>query len=376
MKKKFFKLCSLLALVSVSVMFFACSSDKDDTQENYISAIDETPAGNTSLISADDEGLYILCEGTFGHYNSSMDFYNSRSQTALTDAFSQINAMGMGGTANDMLKVDNYIFVAVTDDAMVRVVNAENMTVYKRFQLVDENGKNRQPRHHVFNNGNVYVSCFDGNVVRINVNNMSITGIVNTGGRNPEGIAVNSGKLFVANCGGLSYPDYDKTISVIDIASFGLEKTVEVTSNPTQVQVYGNYVYTLSMGDYSSLPVLTKISASDYSIVSTQSIAATEIKIYGNYMYYFYKDYSKNSISLNRMNLTNMEEEKFADAPSDMQIPYKISVSENAVYITDAVDYVTGGKVFVFDFNGNLLYKFNTSVGPNTVLSKKGMAAV
>ena len=130
------------------------------------------------------------------------------------------------------------------------------------------------------------------------------------------------------------------------------------------------------MGDYSSLPVLTKISASDYSIVSTQSIAATEIKIYGNYMYYFYKDYSKNSISLNRMNLMNMEEEKFADAPSDMQIPYKISVSENAVYITDAVDYVTGGKVFVFDFNGNLLYKFNTSVGPNTVLSKKGITTV
>lgn len=376
MKKKILTISRLLSLVLMVTMFFACGDDTKKKEEPLNAAVDETPSGNTSLISATDKGLYVLCEGTYGHFNSAVDFYNTQTQTTLTDAFNQINGLGMGGTANDMLEVDNYIFVAVTDDAMVRVLNKDNMTVYKRFKIVDDNGINRQPRHLVYNNGNVYVSCFDGNVVRINVNQMAITGVVQTKGRNPEGIVINNGKLFVANCGGLSFPNYDKTVSVIDLPAFSVDKTIEVASNPTQLQVFGNYVYSLSMGDYSALPVLSKISASDYTVENTQSIAATEIKIYGNYMYYFYKDYAKNTISLKKMNLNTMQQEEFAVAPEDMKTPYKITVADDIVFITDAVDYVTGGKVFAFDLNGVLLYKFNTSVGPNTVIIKKGISAV
>ncbi len=368
MKRKISKITSFLLFIATVFVMFSCDREEGKTEESSLAAIDETPKGNVNLISENAQGIYVLCEGLYGHFNSALDFYDTQTKTYIQDAFNQINAIGLGGTANDMIRVGDWLFIVVTDDAMVRVVNSKNMNVYKRFQIVNSQGVNRQPRHLVHYNGNVFVSCFDGTVVKINVNTMKIDGVLSTQGRNPEGIAINNGKLFVANSGGLGYPNYDKTVSVIDAATFTLEKVIEVGENPTQIQVFGNYVYVLSMRDYSKFPLLTKISATNYDVMDTMSIKATEIKVYGNYLYYFYKDYSQNEISLSKMNLTTMQQETFADVPKKMKMPYKISITDDIVYITDANDYTTSGIVFAFDLNGVLQYQIKTSLNPNTVI--------
>ncbi|MBP3254028.1 MAG: hypothetical protein J6M30_05940 [Bacteroidales bacterium] len=381
MKKILLTISKLLTVVVVSAGIAACGDSSDEKKDNSFAAVDETPSGNTSLISASDNGYYVLCEGTYPQYNASLDFINSDNLTEYTNAFSTINGMGIGGTANDMIQVGEYIFVAVTDDAMVRVLNAKDMTVYKRFSLLNNSGVNREPRHLVYYQGDVYVTCFDGNVVRINVNQMKITGVLPTQGANPEGIAECNGRLYVANSGGKSYPNYDKTVSVIDPVSFSVEKIITVEDNPQIVKAYNGKVYTVSTGDYTSDYRLTVIEGTQK--VDSLDINMTDFDFCGGYLYYVYKPWGSGNAVLNKINLNDLhsQPQSFASAPDNLATPYRIQIlptkfGDSSIFVFDTKNAVVSGQVFEFVLNGQLFRTFNTSVGPNKILIKTGVKAI
>jgi YVTN family beta-propeller protein len=56
-------------------------------------------------------------------------------------------------------------------------------------------------------------------------------------GQNPEGLAVSNGKLYVANSGGLNFPDVDSTVSVIDLTTHTELLKITVGKNPGGVCV-------------------------------------------------------------------------------------------------------------------------------------------
>jgi hypothetical protein len=285
---KFIKLINIV--FAVVLLFVSCEDDNK----------------GTSITSGDYiNGLYVMCEGTMGYNNATLDFFSLKDSVISKDVFSKVNNQGLGETANDMISVGNDVFVVVNGSASVMVVDKKTCKLKKMIKVVNDANVNRQPRHIIYYNSAVYVSCFDGNIVKISTDDYSIKEVLATGGRNPEGMAEMNGMLYVANSGGLSYPNYDNTVSVINLSSFSFVKKITVSSNPTIVKTYNNKIYVLSFGDYSTIPVITRISENN-EVVDSISKNITDFDFYEDKMYYLYHSYTNNTYSLNYIDANNL----------------------------------------------------------------------
>ena len=300
-----------------------------------------------------------------------MDFFDNAVLQVKKNIFETVNKQGLGETANDMIKVNGLLYAAIDGSACVTVIDASTGILKKIIPITDSRGVNREPRHLAYYNDNVYVTCFDGSLVRISVSSNTVTGTVNTQGRNPEGIAVLSGKIYVANSGGLSYPNYDNTVSVIDEVSFTVEKLIPVMDNPQTVKAYKNSVYVLSTGDYTKTYRLTVIKNGEKT--DSLDINMTDFMFFNDCLYYVYKPFTSSNTVLNKINVNDLHSQPvaFAQVPSNLATPYRICEQNGIIYVCDNKNATTSGEVFAFDDASGLLYSFPTSVGPNTVISKK-----
>jgi hypothetical protein len=345
---------NIIAIISLA-LFFSCQKKPED---------------EINIVNGDyQNGLFVMCEGLYGNNNSALDFFSWKDSVIHKDAFAYVNKQGLGETANDMIVVGNRIFIAINGSACVMVINKNTCLIDKIIPILNNNNQNRQPRHIVYYDNNVYVSCFDGNVVKISTDDLSIKDVVSTGGRNPEGMAENNGKLYVANSGGLSFPNYDNSVSVIDLNSFSLVKKISVHSNPTVVKSYKDNVYFLSFGDYTKTPVMTRIST-DNNIIDSTAKEITDFEFLNDKMYYFYLNRKTNQFSINYLNVNNFNSSStsFTSNIQNMVLPYHINIIDNTIFITDAKYYTTSGQVFAFNLNGVLLYSFSTSINPSKII--------
>ena len=211
-----------------------------------------------------DDYIYILNEGLWGYNNSSLIRYNVADGSVVNNCFSAANGQGLGDTANDIIVCAGKIFIAVATDKVVWVTDKDACIVKK----IEFGG---QPRYMATDGNKVYVTLYDGRVARIDAETLSVDKEVNVG-RNPEQICIAGDKLFVANSGGLGYATsegYDKTVSVIDIATFEEITKIDVASNPANILAASDgFVYLVSLGDYGAVPnTLQRIDPSTYEVV-------------------------------------------------------------------------------------------------------------
>ncbi len=318
------------------------------------------------------KGLYVLCEGTGLDNNSALSYYNFADSSSMLNYFED----GLGKNANDMISVDNKLYIVVTESACVWVLDKDSGTRITRIGITDKEGNNRKPRHLTYHEGFVYVSCWDATVVKIDKNNNSIVGECSTQGRYPEGIAVAKNKLYVANSGGLDYPNYDKTVSVIDIKDFVFENKIEVEKNPQTLKVYKDKIYVLSTGNYMTTPVLTVINNGEKE--KQISLNIVDFDFCNDRLYFFYRSpyadpKTNKDFNLSYLDINNLDSPaqilKKQTLPS-MVMPYHITIIEKTLFVCDAKDFQNTGEVFALDLQGDLLYKFPTLINPSVVVAK------
>ncbi|MGP1514947.1 MAG: YncE family protein [Bacteroidales bacterium] len=356
MNTKFWKFSKLSIFFMMMTVLFACKDDNSSKPTNAI---------------GDANGLYVLCEGVFHNNNSALSFFSFGDSISRRDVYSLINSQGLGETANDMIKVDDELWIAVTGSAMVTVVNSENGQLKKMIPILNENNVDRQPRHLVYYNNYVYLTCFDGNVLKISVKTKDIVQVLATGGRNPEGIAEAEGKLYVANSGGLDNPNYDRTVSVINTETFKVEQMITVMDNPQNVKSYNNRIYVVSTGDYSGVYRMTVIEKGKK--IDSIDVNITDFAFHKGFLYYIYKPWVGEGITLSKINVNNLHAPptNFATVPKNLRTPYRISIVDNVIYVCDPKNFTVSGEVFAFDEEIGLIYSFPTSIGPNIVIKKR-----
>ena len=71
----------------------------------------------------------------------------------------------------------------------------------------------------------------------------------------PEEMVISGNKLYVANSGGYRVPNYDRTVSVIDLDTFREVKKIDVAINLHRLELdkYGQ-IWVSSRGDYYDTP--------------------------------------------------------------------------------------------------------------------------
>ena len=356
MKKK-----NVFILVLLAALFAACS-DSDDI-------IDPT-----ELPPSETQKILVLCEGMWNNDNSTLAFYDLKSKTKDFDYFTTVNKRGLGDTANDMIKYGSKIYIVVNVSSTIEVIDAATGKSLEQIEMKTADDKPKQPRYAAAYGGKVYVTSYDDTVTRIDTVSLTIDGSV-TVGRDPEGLCIKNGKIYVANSGGLDFPDYDKTVSVIDLNIFEEIEQIEVGLNPYQVFADNQGdVYVNVRGNYDDIaPSFKKIKPSkdSYEVSTLTGVSISEFTIVNDKAYILHNDWGKESeVKVFDCKTEEVVTENFVTDVSSMLNGYKITADAYSgdVYVTTS-DYTTSGNVLCFDNKGECKFTLpSVGIGPNKII--------
>lgn len=341
-------------------------------------------------IEKETQGIYILCEGLFNMNNSSLSYYDFRlgrmnsfqdsdkrgNDKTSFDFFKMMNHRKLGDTANDLQRYGSKIYCAVNVSSQIEVINAWTGVSFKQIPLFNENNIARQPRFFAFHKDKAYVCNFDGTVARIDTTSLTVEKVIKVG-RNPDGICVANGKLYVANSGGLDQQNLDNTVSVIDINKFEEIKKIVVRNNLATIQSdeYGNVyvashdVYNEAKNDYTCQ--LHRIDTQNDRVIKTYDIPILNFTICGHLAYMYSYNSQIEAIQVMDTRTGEVIDDNFIKDKTKITRTYNIDVNpiNGDVYICDALSYLINGNIICFDKNGIHKFTINAQgINPNSII--------
>jgi len=350
-------------MLPLALLFASCSGD-----EPVLPGTDEIPAP-----PAGTAALYVLNEGLFNMNNCTLTHCDFEKKQLDQNYFYTVNRRHLGDTGNDMKQYGSKIYCVVCVSSQVEVIDVKSGKSLAQIPMFN-NGVPRQPRCVAFWEGKAYVASFDGTVARIDTATLSVEAHTVVG-RNPDGICAVNGKLYVSNSGGLDAPNYDNTVSVVDIATFTEVKKITVAANPFTIAAdsYGD-VYVSTRGNYGSNSYkLHRINSATDELVQTLDIEALNFCISGDYAYLYHYSYAQGSAWVKALNVKTEQVERSSFITDNTQLlsPFGIAVDERngCVYITAAgSDFTTNGEVLCFSPEGKLQFRLRAGLNPRNVV--------
>jgi YVTN family beta-propeller protein len=354
------KLLKITLLVIISACsFWSCRKEPGVIPEEQTQLEKKITAVN---------GLYVLNEGSMGSNKASLDYYDYATGIYRKNIYGQANpsvTLGLGDVGNDIQIYGSRLYVVVNMSNKVEILDVKTA---KKIGQVDV----PNCRYITFHQNRAYVTAYDGYVAVIDTASLVVQAKINVG-QQPEEMAIVGNKLYVANSGGYNYPNYERTISVIDLATLKELKRIDVDINLHHLKAdqYGD-LYVTSRGDYFNIPsnlyvIDTKLDA----VKKKFNIAASEICIDKDLAYIYSVEWnnstSANTISFSRI---NVKEETIVPGSfitdgteNSIALPYGLAVDplSSDIYVTDAKDYVSPGMLYCFDKNGKK--KFSVTTG-------------
>lgn len=321
------------------------------------------------------EGFYLLNEGNMGMNRASIDVFNYRTGNYTTDIYSERNptvVKELGDVGNDIKIYGNKVYAVINCSNKIEVI--EKWTA-KRIKKIDV----PNCRYMAFYKNKAYVSSYSGPVAidpnaeigfvaEIDTTTLEIKRKVKVGYQ-PEQMVVHNGKLYVANSGGYRVPNYDRTVSVIDLETFTETKKIDVGINLSSMQIDSRGdIYVSSRGDYYNTP-------SNLFVIDTKTDERKiqlDIPVSGmclvDDLLYFYSvswSYLTNSNKVTYGVLDTRTKKIISDkvitdgTDKKIMIPYGIQVNPETkeIYISDAQNYVVTGYIYCFTPEGKLKWK-------------------
>ena len=362
-----------IVLLLSFVMFFKLTACRTD--EPVHKSETETKEEGDSL--AVIKGFYLLNEGNMGSNKASLDYYSYITGIYSRNIFAERNpnvTKELGDVGNDLKIYGSKLYAIINCSNLVEVMDAATGVHITTIEIPN-------CRYICFNKDKAYVSSYAGPVqignkqlgfvAEIDTATLQITRKV-TVGYNPEEMAIIDNKMYVANSGGYLVPDYDNTLSIIDLDSFTEIKKVEVAINMHRVRAdkYGD-LYLSTRGDYYTMPAnLFLFDVETQTIKKTFDIPVGNMCIVGDSAYLYSVGFNWNT-GLDEISYTliDIKSEKvlsksfIADGTESLiKLPYGIAVNPNnkEIFVTDAGDYVSPGTLYCFDKTGHLKWKQTT----------------
>ena len=322
-------------------------------------------------------GMYVLNEGNMGSNKASIDFLdldeNKPTVHYLRNIYSERNpnvVKELGDVGNDIKIYGSKLWVVVNVSNKVEVATADSCKRITQINIPN-------CRYLAFKDGFAYVSSYVGPVKFDKDAPLGMVYKVDTVdfkkkdsvvvGYQPEELCIVDNKLYVANSGGYRAPNYDHTLSEIDLATFKEIRKIKVGLNPHHCQVdhYGQ-IWVTSRGNYNDVPSriyrLYKGRNQLYEVMDSIDTPVSGLSIVGDSLYYYGTAWN-NATATNNVSygLINVRTHKIIDtnlfsAPQlkAITMPYGIIVNpvERDFYLMDAKNYVSSGSLLHFKPNG------------------------
>lgn len=311
-----------------------------------------------------NSGTYILNNGNWGSNDSNIGIYNPSDKRFTADAFKTENGQALGDLGQDIIGLGEELYIAVNGSQTIFVTGTD---LKIRHQINAEKGGTRlSPKYFTTSGNNVYVTYYEGYVGEI-TGDYSVR--LCPVGPNPEGVAVAKGNLYVANSGGMAYPVYNNTVSVVSTKTFTETSAIKVNVNPVKVEASsdGTYVYVSSFGNYTDIPARLQVISTADCIVSDLDYASVSAIAKGNddVLYILCGGYDENWNPLPgtvyRHDMKNNKAlGRFVTDETTLPDAYSISVTADGFVYVGCSDYKNTGDVYVFTSKGKLHDKFDS----------------
>ena len=349
------KFSKLVFVALVSSIFLTSCSDNEDNNE--------TPLGSY------DNGVLILNQGGFGNGNATISYLSEDFVTQQNDIFSIVNpTITLGDTAQDIGLYQDLAFVVLNYSNKIEVVNRYTMAHVATIST----GLNN-PRYIAFSNGKGFVtnwgdggSTSDDFVAVLNLSTYAVSSTIPVA-VGPERIIEENNRLYVAHAGGYNY---GSTISVINGSTNTLSTTINVGDVPNSLEVENGSLYVICGGKPYYAPTetagsLVKINLSNNTVSNTINFPAethpSNLAIENNKVFYTIDDaiFSKN---LNETALPSTP--LFTTTAQGVYGVYSFAVENDKIYVGDAADYSSNGKVYIYSATGTLEHQYTVGVIP------------
>lgn len=322
-------------------------------------------------------GTYILNNGNWGSNDANIGIYDPATKHFSPDVFHANNTGYMlGDLGQDIILHGGDLYIAVNGSDLIWKTDTE-LHGKELIGTSDAFGR-LSPRSFASCGAKLYATYDEGYVGEVTSGELKPTntsiGVFAVNkickvGSNPDGIAVAGENLYVANSGGLSYPNYDKTVSVVSIASFTETSRIEVNINPTRVEASsdGAYVYVSSFGNYADVPAkLQVIETASGEVTNLQYSSVSSIaKGKNDILYILCGGYDENwnplpgTVYKHNMK-ANQPLGSFVTDGTALSAAYSISAARDGYIYVGCSDYKTNGDVYVFTPEGKLHDKFDS----------------
>ena len=333
----------LLTIIAAASILTAC--DRSNTE------IPEVPSTGNIL---------VLNNGNWGGNDACITLYDTKTGTVTANAFQKANGQNLGDLGQDILAAGNELYIAVNGSQIVFVTDYD--LKIKKTITAEADGNKLSPRYLTKGGNRIYVTYYEGYLGEIDPSKDYTVKTVKVGA-NPEGLAYIDGRIYVANSGGMNYPDYDNTVSVVSASDFAVVSTIEVNTNPAKVLAAGGDIYVTSFGNYADIPAkIQKIvpssgSVTDLPYESVSSAAVgTDEKLYvlcGGY------DEQWNPLP-GKVFVHGATPTAFVTDQTTFPDAYSISATPDGHVFVGCSDYTTTGDVYMMTPEGTLHAKFDS----------------
>ena len=324
-------------------------------------------------------GMYLLNEGNMGSNKATIDYLDFCNGTYIRNIYGERNPnviKELGDVGNDIQVYGNRLYAVINCSHKVEVMD---LRTCRRIGQVDI----PNCRYIRFNGDKAYISSYVGPVsidpnaqlgaiFEVDTATLKVTRKV-TVGYQPEEFEIIGNHLYVANSGGYHAPDYDSTLSVVDLTDFRQIKKIPVCVNPHRVRKdQYDRLWITSRGDHKDvqpqLVCFQPISNSQLPIANVPAVS--EMVIFGDSMYYYGAHWNDETMSnqiiygvLNiQYPITNTQSFITDGTEKNIKIPYGIQVNpyNGDIYITDAKNYVSSGQLHCYSREGKRKWSVRT----------------
>lgn len=370
-KQQFLMITTLLLAIGLG------SCRKDEFEERIIPA---TWTKVTEGVSGGEiKGFFLLNEGNMGSNKSTLDYFDYESGYYMENIFAQINpgvVKELGDVGNDIQIYGDKLYAVINCSHFIEVMDVNTA---KHLAIISI----PNCRYIVFKDGFAYVSSYAGPVAIDPNARLGYVAKVDTAtlkvvkecvvGYQPEEMVVVGNNLYVANSGGYRVPNYDNTVSVIDLATFTETKKIEVAVNLHRLEKDSrDNIYVSSRGDYFGTPSQTLILDPRTETVSNvlNPLPSSNMTYCNDFLYLYSTEWSyvtnSNEISYAKVDTRTQKvtTKKFITdgTDKDITIPYGIAVNPESgeFFVTDAKNYVTPGTLYCFRADGTKKWEVET----------------
>ena len=369
---------SITYIITLSMTLFlaGCRHDELVVPTEY-DIINDVPDPDTSI-----RGFYLVNEGNMGSNKCTLDYFDYFTGLYARNFYAERNPnviKELGDVGNDIGIYGSKLYVVVNCSHKVEVLDSRTGTRLGQVDIPN-------CRYVRFYRGKAYVSSYVGPVLidpdapkgavyEVDTTSLKVTRKVSVGYQ-PEEMEIVDDYMYVANSGGYRVPNYDNTVSVIQMVDFKQVQQIPVGINLHRLKKDRyNKLWVTSRGDYQSRPsrmyVLDKRRGYNQMIVTdTLPFGVSNMAIRGDSLYFYSTEWNNytqsNTITYGIVDVRTkrlVSDNFITDGTEkEITIPYGIAVHPETgdILVTDAKNYVSSGTLYCFDRLGRKKWSVRT----------------